>query len=175
MTIERWLPVPEYETLYDVSDQGRIRSMDRSVKCGARGTRVIPGRILKQQVDRHGYPYVRLVKAGKATRFGVHQLVLLAFVGPRPYGMVSRHRNGVSTDPRLINLQYGTQSENNRDAVLHGTNGNTRKTRCARGHDFSGENVREVETVTGTRRYCRACQRENSLRYRSKRRQVISE
>lgn len=49
----------------------------------------------------------------------VHQLVLEAFEGPRPDGMVCRHLNGDKADNRSANLAYGTQADNLRDIAYH--------------------------------------------------------
>jgi hypothetical protein len=52
----------------------------------------------------------------------VHQLVLTAFVGPKPVGMETRHRDGNRQNNRLDNLMWGSSSENNgHDKRLHGT------------------------------------------------------
>ena len=51
----------------------------------------------------------------------VHTLVLNAFVGERPEGMVCRHLNGNALDNRLSNLCWGTPKENTQDAIRHGT------------------------------------------------------
>lgn len=51
----------------------------------------------------------------------VHQLVLLAFIGPPPIGQEVRHLNGVASDNRLENLAYGTKKENVDDSRRHGT------------------------------------------------------
>lgn len=52
----------------------------------------------------------------------VHILVLEAFVGPRPDGMVGRHRNDDTTNNALTNLCWGTRVENVQDAVRNGRN-----------------------------------------------------
>lgn len=51
----------------------------------------------------------------------LHRLVLEAFVGPCPEGMVCRHKNGNSKDNRLSNLAWGTYEENEKDKHTHGT------------------------------------------------------
>jgi hypothetical protein len=53
--------------------------------------------------------------------YGVHRLVLEAFVGPCPAGMEACHNNGVRTDNRLENLRWDTRSANCRDRIRHGT------------------------------------------------------
>ena len=51
----------------------------------------------------------------------VHQLVLEAFVGPKPPGCESRHLDGNRTNASLVNLVWGTRSENRMDSARHGT------------------------------------------------------
>lgn len=116
---ERWLPVPGYEGAYEVSDHGRIRSVDRWVEWTNRwGTyvkRQYPGRLLKPHISADdGYARQRLRKRdGNPT---IHSLVLTAFLGSRPDdGFDSLHANGINHDNRLSNLRWGTKTENNRD------------------------------------------------------------
>lgn len=58
---------------------------------------------------------------GKFSCRRIHRLLLLAFVGPKPDGLVTRHLNGNPLDNRLENLCYGTYAENRADAKSHGT------------------------------------------------------
>lgn len=123
---ERWLPVPGFEGLYEVSDHGRVRSLDRIVlKRAVRNGPLIQtrrrGRVLKASPDTHGYPMVTLcVDAVNKTTL-VHQLVLKAFVGPRPDGHECRHLDGQRANPRLDNLCWGTPKQNSDDKKRHGT------------------------------------------------------
>jgi hypothetical protein len=78
-------------------------------------------RVLRCCRNNHGYMRAILVLNGKRRYRSVHSLVLLAFVGPRPEGAVTRHLNNDKTDNRLANLVYGTQKENNDDKKRHGT------------------------------------------------------
>jgi hypothetical protein len=76
---------------------------------------------LKPEPVAHGYLRYTLSRDGKTTRILAHQLVLIIFVGPCPPGMQCRHLNGVNTDNRLVNLAWGTPSENRADQFDHGT------------------------------------------------------
>jgi hypothetical protein len=80
--------------------------------------------MLRPGIASSGYPTVAL---GRGRTRTVHSLVAEAFIGPRPHGMEVRHINGVRTDPRRVNLCYGTRSENILDAVAHGTWNSTQR------------------------------------------------
>lgn len=160
---ERWLPIPGYEDSYEVSSIGRVRSLDRMSEYRNRNgetiRRAVRGRLLKTRVGARGYPYVNLSKGNRNFRsWVIHRLVLLAFVGPLPVGLVSRHLNGIRTDNRLENLCYGTYSENMSDMVSHGTHSELRKTHCKRGHELTVENCNASQLKRG-RRDCIACQK----------------
>lgn len=68
------------------------------------------------------YKRVYLYKStGNKCAFLVHRLVLESFIGPCPEGMETRHLNGKHDDNRLSNLCWGTQKDNYKDKILHGT------------------------------------------------------
>ena len=139
-TNERWLPVPGYEGHYEVSDMGRVRSLPRTLPMeGSKGRRY-PGKILSQKARPR--PMVSLHHPDKAPIcIPVHRVVLLAFVGPLPDGMVTRHLNDIKFDNRLSNLAYGTWSENMDDRVANGIHHHAKLTHCKRGHEFTDDNI----------------------------------
>lgn len=154
MTVERWRAIPGYEGYYEVSDLGRVRSVDRWINYADGRRRLYPGQILSLQPHpRGGHLVVRLYAGPSAQTLKVHALVLLAFAGPRPEGMEVCHNNGVGDDNRLSNLRYGSHGENMRDAVKHGTHYESRRTHCPQDHPYDEENTRLYQG----RRYCRAC------------------
>lgn len=122
---ETWKPVPGYEGLYEVSDQGRVRSLDRYVANKGRWGTVVPhhrpGRPLKPGRSSNGYVSVSLAKGGKRRSYLVQELVMLAFIGPRPQGHVIRHLDGTRLNNHLSNLGYSTPRENCLDRARHGT------------------------------------------------------
>jgi hypothetical protein len=149
---ERWLPVPGYETAYEVSDHGRVRSLDRRVPSGQGKTRIARGRILRPSLV-HGHPAVSL---GRVRKEYVHALVLQAFVGPAPDGMECCHGDGVRTNNHLSNLRWGTRLSNNLDAIRHGTHYNTSRVRCPRDHSLESPNLDPAHLRAG-KRQCWAC------------------
>ncbi len=103
--IERWKPVSDYEDLYQVSDQGRVRRI-----AGGPGTHV--GLILRPRNDTHGYPHVYLYRNGHRRQRMVHSLVTEVFIGLRPDGLQVNHKNGIRDDNSVGNLEYVTPGEN---------------------------------------------------------------
>lgn len=64
---------------------------------------------------------------GSTKRYYVHQLVLLAFIGPCPNGMECCHNDGIKTNNDLSNLRWGTPKENGEDKIRHGNSLTGRK------------------------------------------------
>ena len=110
-----WKPVVGFEDRYEVSDSGEVRAIDRPGIRGNRGPKV-----LRQRTHEDGYKIVGLWRDYKKTLRKVHQLVLEAFIGPRPIGMISCHNNGVPHDNKIENLRWDTPSENMLDRTRHG-------------------------------------------------------
>ncbi len=79
---QRWLPVPGWEGLYEVSSQKLIRSLDRTVACRGNGQRRIPGRVLQQWANTAGHPAVTLSRAGMKENWQVDLLVQEVFNPP---------------------------------------------------------------------------------------------
>lgn len=122
---ERWRPVPGFEGLYEISDRGRLKSLSRRIRfVSTRGTeawRVTREKILRPLVLRHGYIVYHLRDGEERHVRTGHELVLAAFVGPRPDGKETLHANGDRADNRLENLRYGTRLENRDDSRRAGT------------------------------------------------------
>ncbi len=120
MTRERWRPVVNFEGLYEVSDLGRIRSLDHVVMRSNGSPMTIRGRIRKAPLIT-GYPALVLCRTGKKTNYYVHHVVATAFIGPRPLGMEVAHWDGDKLNVALSNLRYATPLENDADKIRHQT------------------------------------------------------
>jgi len=109
-TQERWAPVADYAGLYEVSTEGRVRSLVRNLVMKPQTSRAMP------------YPTVRLTNAaGVAKTHYIHALVLAAFVGPRPAGADACHGDGNRQNNRLGNLRWDSRAANAADRDTHGT------------------------------------------------------
>lgn len=156
---ERWLPVAGYEGLYEVSNLGRVRSVDRWVDHGRNGghQRRLHGRVIRQ-VPCGAYRHVSLSKEGRVWVTYPHYLVLTAFVGPRPEGQECLHGALGQGDDSAVNLRWGTPVENRADMTRDGHDHNANKTRCPRRHLLVEPNLIPSVLREG-RRSCRACRR----------------
>lgn len=111
---EQWLDIVGWEGFYQISDMGRLRSLQRPF--------VPQDRILKACLDSDGYLFAGLFKNGKRLACPkIHRLVLEAFVGLRPSGMEGRHKDGNKLNNRLDNIEWATHEVNELDKSEHGT------------------------------------------------------
>jgi len=119
---EIWKAVPGYEGVYEVSNFGRVRGLDRIImRKDGTPYKKQPGKILSAAIDRINRKHVDFYVRRERKSFYVHYLVLLAFVGPRPDGMDCCHNDGNPLNNRLENLRYDTRSGNFKDKLEHGT------------------------------------------------------
>lgn len=162
---EIWKPIPGYEGRYEVSNQGRVRSLDRTVPGKDGRVTFFKGRELQPWVSNGGHLVVGL---GRNRREYVHRLVLFAFVGPCPAGMEACHINDCPADNRVVNLRWDTRSENGLDRRRNGINTIANKTHCKHGHEFTPENTHIRPNGS---RLCKACRlrrkREENARKRT--------
>lgn len=76
------------------------------------------------------------------------------------------HNNGIGADNRLSNLRWDTAKSNMADQILHGTNRNSRKTHCKRGHEFTPKNTYTTNNRGIPGRMCKTCSNERGKQSR---------
>lgn len=118
--MEEWRAISGWEGFYEVSDEGRVRSLDRVGHRNGHPAR-FRGRILAACIGKNGYRTVQLCSPEGQNRHYVHRLVAFAFFGECPSGHEVCHQNGTRSDNRKINLRYGTHQSNCDDMRTHGT------------------------------------------------------
>jgi hypothetical protein len=117
--MEIWKDIPGFEGRYQVSDQGRVKSLPFMQRCLVKGHeafRRTSERMLAQQTINSGYLVVQLWLDNVASPRTVHSLVARAFL-PSPAGQTVNHKNGIKTDNRSVNLEWATYTQNHLHAV----------------------------------------------------------
>lgn len=138
---EKWVAVRGLEGLYEVSDQGRVRSLPRVDQAGHE----VEGRVLTRTKNRQGVLKVNLRNGAEKKQRAVHHLVLEAFVRPARAGEVAHHKDRDQDNCRVENLMWGEP-------------GRTRSRKCKRGHLLVEPNLTRWHLGVG-KRQCRACAR----------------
>lgn len=111
--IEIWKDIEEFEGLYQVSNKGRVRSLDESDVQGRHLGRPRRGTIMALVIKKTGYVNVRLSKNGKAYDRSVHRLVGIAFIpNPNNYPCIN-HKDGNRANNNVENLEWCTYQYNN--------------------------------------------------------------
>ncbi len=112
---EIWKPIPNYEGSYEVSNKGRIRSLNKGI-------------ILKPYVQNNGYYVIRLHKNGVCVGKTVHRIVASTFID-NPLSLPEvNHKDGIKTNNDVQNLEWCTREQNVAHALTLGTYGKRRWT-----------------------------------------------
>ena len=108
--VAKWKPVVGYEGIYQVSDCGMVRSIDRRIINSLGHHRFYEGKMIKQRI-RNGYPVVDLWNQRPKTH-SVHRLVAQAFV-PNPDNLPEvNHIDGNKSNRHYANLEWISRSGN---------------------------------------------------------------
>lgn len=110
--IEQWRPITGYSGIYEVSNRGQVRSLDRVVH-HPKKTQRYKGKILKQRLGGAGYLIVNLSIDGVKKTHSVHRLVAEEFVTGSIFQPHVNHIDLDRTNNGADNLEWVTQAENN--------------------------------------------------------------
>jgi len=111
--IEIWHPCAGYETHYEVSNLGNVRSIERMVNNRLNtGLRKSPQKVLKQGKSKSGYYIVSFCVDGVKSNQTVHRLVARAFIANESNKPQVNHKDGNKLNNHLDNLEWVTVSEN---------------------------------------------------------------
>lgn len=114
--IIEWKDIKGYEGLYQVSSDGRVKSLKRI----ARNNRTVGGKIRKPKIDKDGYYCVSLWTDGVSKEHFIHRLVAQAFIPNPDNKPCIDHINTNKTDNRVENLKWCTHKENINNPLSRG-------------------------------------------------------
>ena len=122
---EEWKAIQGYENLYEISNFGRIRSLDKvgfqKHWQGGVSRYLFKGQLLKPSKGSNGYMRISLKKDGKLKTFSIHRLVGIHFL-EKPDGKdYINHLDADVTNNHVSNLEWCFQSENIKYAYDNGT------------------------------------------------------
>ena len=123
--MEEWKDVPRYEGIYQVSNFGRVKSLER-YRVGNMGSpTLVKEKILKPKVDRYGYFVSTLSKDGKMNCFTIHRLVAMTFVPNKNVDLFTQvnHIDGNKKNNICSNLEWCDGKHNMQEAIRLGLRG----------------------------------------------------
>lgn len=146
-----WGDVVGYEGIYEVSNNGLVRSLDKTIVNSLGRKRLYKGRTIKPFIDKDGYEIVTLSHKGIKKKFKVHRLVAFAFIQNLEEKPEVNHKDGNKRNNHYDNLEWSTGKENTNHAFKTGLNNNKREN-----HKLSKlkeEDVSEIRKLYKTGKY----------------------
>lgn len=113
---EIWKDISGYEGYYQVSNLGRVKSLERTIiqnyKCGKKLKRLKKSVVLKQQRCTNGYLFVNLSKKNKRSIKLIHRLVAIHFIDNLENKPEVNHKDLNKKNNNFLNLEWCTPKEN---------------------------------------------------------------
>lgn len=110
---EIWHPCAGFETHYEVSNLGNVRSIERYVNnAHNNGLKKVSSRVLKPALSKSGYLLVTFSVDNTKSNQNVHRLVARAFIENQANKPQVNHKDGNKLNNKVENLEWATASEN---------------------------------------------------------------
>lgn len=117
---EMWKDVPEFEGCYQISNLGRVRSIDRKFKSKDGRNWSIKGRIDNPTISSKGYFHKRFKYNGKQKNYKIHRLVGLLFLTNSSNLLEINHKDGNKLNNNAENLEWCSRQQNMNHASING-------------------------------------------------------
>ena len=131
---EEWRDVVGFEGFYQISNYGRVKSLDRMQTVIWNGKEVlkpIKGRIIAQSKQNGGYMMANLSASSRRREMTIHRMVAMAFIDNPQHLKEVNHKDGDKSNNAVWNLEWCDRSENLRHrARVLGQRGNAVSVRC---------------------------------------------
>lgn len=124
---EIWKDIEGYEGLYQVSNLGRVKSLERVVSRSDGRTQKVSDKIRKSYLDDDGYPRLSLSREGAKKTVKIHRLVAQAFIYRKAGASEVNHLNGNKQDNSVSNLEWVTSEENIEHSFREGLHNSPKK------------------------------------------------
>jgi hypothetical protein len=145
MKEEIWRPIKGFEGIYEVSNFGRVKSLDRVVFSGGH-PRNRKGTVISTKKDAYGYEIATLRLNGDRFYKKVHRLVGIAFIDNPNNLECINHLNFIRTDNRVENLEWISRGDNMRYSYAAG------RYKCIKDYTEKANEARRIpvlDTYTG--------------------------
>ena len=137
---EIWKDIEGYKGIYQISNQGNVKSLNRIARSGKK----VKEKILKKAQDKDGYILFTLCKNGTQKTVKAHRLVATAFIPNINNKPCVNHLNGIKNDNTVTNLEWVTVSENTQHSYNNKLQGKGSK------HGRSTLTVEDVKNIRAT-------------------------
>lgn len=134
--MEIWKSIKDFKGLYEISNLGRVRSLDRTtettmINSKIQHKRFYKSQIISQHTAKNGYLQVVIFKQCDKKTYNkmIHRLVAEAFISNPENKQTINHKNSNKLDNRLYNLEWNTMQENNIHAINNDLR-NIKKVKC---------------------------------------------
>lgn len=145
---EVWKDIQGYEGLYQVSNSGNVRSLDRYVPHKTLGKKFCKGHMMSTHINNAGYITVNLCKGNKYKSFDIHRLVAIAFLKRDDFSNLEvNHKDENKQNNHVENLEWLTKTQNNK----YGTKIERQQKKIkipVLQYDLDGKFIKEWESAT---------------------------